>query len=231
VAHKAEVRYAKDVEQEMKVGCALTTLVVGALSVAGCGSAAKQRSVQTPAVVVNVSPADPSVSATAAHHHRRDATSRSRPHRSNQPRRARPVTHDPVTYDAIAHAEARLRAAAKHRPRAVLVFPTPPPAANSTSDKAAVGCMHVHGFYNVARRRAGVWAGTDPSNVQQLYVAGPYATAAAAAAAASPLERVEDARSGGLYIGFATFRSRLLGALRVVTACLAEGGPKRRLRF
>jgi hypothetical protein len=91
--------------------------------------------------------------------------------------------------------------------------------------------MHIHGFYNVARRRAGVWAGTDPSNVQLLYVAGPYASTTAAAAAATPLERVEYARSGGLYVGFATFRSLLSGALRVVTVCLAQGGPKRHLSF
>ena len=215
----------------MRVRCALTMLVVCALSVAGCGSATKQKSPQTPAVVVNISPADPSGSATTAAHHRRHTTSRSRPHHSNKPRRADPVTHDPVTYDPIARAEARLKAAAKHQRPAVLVFPAPPPAANSTSGKAVVGCMHVHGFYNVARRRAGVWAGTDPSNVQLLYVAGPYATTTASAAAASPLQRVEDARSGGLYVGFATFRSRLSGALRVVTACLAHGGPKRHLSF
>jgi hypothetical protein len=91
--------------------------------------------------------------------------------------------------------------------------------------------MHSRGFYNVMRRSNGVWVGADPSNLQQLYVAGPYTSAAAAAAAANPLARSEYARSGGLYVSFATFRSLLSGALNAVTKCLAQGGPKHLLKF
>ena len=89
--------------------------------------------------------------------------------------------------------------------------------------------MHYGGLYNVARRGNGGWVGTDPSNDQLLYVAGPYPNASVASGIATSLVRREYARSGGLYVGYATFRSALSGELRTVSGCLAHGGPKRTL--
>jgi hypothetical protein len=71
----------------------------------------------------------------------------------------------------------------------------------------------------------------DPSNDQLLYVAGPYPNASIASGIAKSLDRREYARSGGLYVGFATFRSALSGELHTVSGCLAHGGPKRTLHF
>lgn len=124
-----------------------------------------------------------------------------------------------------------MQAETKHLPPVVLVFPPIPKASRSTPATAAVACMHAGGLYNVGRRPNGAWVGTDPSNSQLLYVAGPYPTAADAAGAAKPLARVEYARSAGLYVGFATFRSALSGELRKVSACLAHGGPTHKLKF
>jgi len=91
--------------------------------------------------------------------------------------------------------------------------------------------MHYGGLYNVARRGNGGWVGTDPSNGQLLYVAGPYRNASVASGIAKSLARREYARSGGLYVGFATFRGALSGELKTVSGCLAHGGPKRTLVF
>lgn len=130
----------------------------------------------------------------------------------------------------VAVARAKLNAEAKHWPSAVLVFPAIPKASPSTR-ATAVACMHASGLYDVARRTNGAWVGTDPSNAQPLYVTGPYPSAAAAARAAKSLARVEYARSGGRYVGFAMFRSALSGELRTVSGCLAHGGPKHSLKF
>jgi hypothetical protein len=91
--------------------------------------------------------------------------------------------------------------------------------------------MRTSGLYDVARRSSGAWVGTDPSNVQLLYVTGPYPSAYGAAVVASSLARREFARSGGQNVGFATFRSALSGELRTITNCLAHGGPRHTLAF
>ena len=91
--------------------------------------------------------------------------------------------------------------------------------------------MHYGGLFNVARSGNGAWVGTDQSNDQLLYVAGPYPNASVAFGIAKSLARREYARSGGLYVGFATFRSALSGELHTVSDCLARGGPKRTLHF
>jgi hypothetical protein len=125
-------------------------------------------------------------------------------------------------------AKAKLNIEAKHWSSAALVFPPIPKASPST---AAVRCMRAGGLYDIARRPNGAWVGSDPSNAQLLYVTGPYSSAAGAARAAQSLTHAEYARSGGLYVGFATFRSDLSGELRTVTTCLARGGPKHILKF
>ena len=91
--------------------------------------------------------------------------------------------------------------------------------------------MHYGGLFNVARSGNGAWVGTDQSNDQLMYVAGPYPNASVASGIAKSLARREYARSGGLYVGFATFRSALSGELHTVSGCLARGGPKRTLHF
>ena len=167
------------------------TAAVPVLALAGCGGSSK------PATKTAADPFTTSQSTTT----------------STTPAAA--ARKKPAKHKATGSAGTSTRSTASTTPAATTPVATPKP-------KSPVACMVRAGLKHVGRAlQVGTWQGADPTSHRQIYVDGPYKSAAAVRQAVGTLAGVNHAAAGGLWEVSASLRGGTGPAVRRVAACLS----------
>jgi hypothetical protein len=184
-----------------RTGAALAVLVLGAVTIAGCGGQ-NEADLGPPVTQPAGTSAQTSAPTTQSAKPRPRVARAGKPHA----RTASSAKSGTTTTKTASSVQPARKPAAKPKP----------------SKEAPIACLAQAGLYKPAKSGDGLWSAVERKSGKPVFVDGPYKSAAEAKTSAASLVGVQDAAKGGLYVVSAAVRSNAGPVVRMVAKCLEK---------